>query len=59
VRYVRPAGEIKFWGRYLFLGEALHGEHVGLEEFDDGRWSLYFAEFLLGRFDERDFKMYG
>lgn len=59
VRYVRPAGEIKFRGRYLFLGEALRGEHVGLEEFDDGRWSLYFAEFLLGRFDERDFKVYG
>jgi len=59
VRYVRPAGEIKFRGRYLFLGEALRGEHVGLEEFDDGLWSLYFAEFLLGRFDERDFKVYG
>jgi transposase InsO family protein len=59
VRYVRPAGEIKFRGRYLFLGEALRGEHVGLEEFDDGLWSLYFAEFLLGRFDERDFKLYG
>lgn len=59
VRYVRPAGEIKFRGRYLFLGEALRGEHVGLEEFDDGRWSLYFAEYLLGRFDERDFKVYG
>lgn len=59
VRYVRPAGEIKFRGRYLFLGEALRGEHVGLEEFDDGRWSLYFADFLLGRFDEREFKVYG
>lgn len=59
VRYVRPAGEIKFRGRYLFLGEALRSEHVGLEEFDDGRWSLYFAKFLLGRFDERDFKVYG
>lgn len=58
VRYVRPAGEIKFRGRYLFLGEALRGEHVGLEEFDDGCWSLYFADFLLGRFDERDFKVY-
>ena len=59
VRYVRPGGEIKFRGRYMFLTEALHGERVGLEEFDDGRWSVYFADALLGRFDERDFKVYG
>ncbi len=59
VRYVRPGGEIKFRGRYMFLTEALHGERVGLEEFDDGRWSVYFADVLLGRFDEREFKVYG
>lgn len=59
VRYVRPGGEIKFRGRYLFLSEALHGERVGLEEFDDGLWSLYLADVLLGRLDEREFKVYG
>jgi len=59
VRYVRPGGEIKFRGRYMFLTEALHGERVGLEEFDDGLWSVYLADVLLARFDERDFKLYG
>lgn len=59
VRYVRHAGEIKFRNRYLYLSEALRGEHVGLEEFDDGRWSVYFAEYRLGHFDERELKVYG
>ena len=59
VRCVRPTGEIKLRGRLLFLSEALRGERVGLEEFDDGLWSLYFAQVLLGRLDERDFQVYG
>lgn len=59
IRNVRPGGEIKFRGRYMFLSEALRGERVGLEEFDDGLWSIYFCQVLLGRFDERNFKVYG
>jgi transposase InsO family protein len=59
VRSVRHTGEIKFHGRRLFLSEALRQQRVGLEEFDDGRWSVYFAQVLLGRFDERDFQVYG
>jgi putative transposase len=59
VRSVRPTGEIKFRGRLLFLSEALQGETVGLEEFDDSLWSVYFADALIGRFDEREFKVYG
>ena len=59
VRYVRPGGEIKFRGRYMFLSEALHGESVGLEEFAEGRWSIYLSEALLGRFEEGEFKVYG
>lgn len=57
-RSVHPGGEIKFRGRFLFLSEALGGERVGLEEFDDGLWSVYLAEVLLGRFDERELKVY-
>jgi putative transposase len=59
VRYVRPGGEIKFRGRYMFLSEALHGERVGLEEFDEGRWSVYLGELLIARFEEGEFKVYG
>jgi hypothetical protein len=29
-------------------------ETVGLEEVDDGLWSVYFGPVLLGRYDERE-----
>ena len=35
------------------------GEWVGLEEIDDGIWSLYYGPVLLARFDERGMKFYG
>ncbi len=59
VRVVRPSGEIKWQGRYWFLSAALSGERVGLEEYDDGLWSVYFAGQRLARFDERERKLYG
>jgi len=59
VRYVHQGGEIKWQGGYLFLSEALRGEHVGLEEDDDGVWAVYFGSHRLARFDERERKLYG
>jgi putative transposase len=59
VRSVHPGGEIKWQGRYLFLSEALGGERIGLEEYDDGLWAVYFAGHPLARFDERERKLYG
>jgi hypothetical protein len=32
--------------------------HVGLEEIEDGIWSLYFGQVLLGRIDEREMRLY-
>ncbi len=43
----------------LFLSHTLHGEIVGLEEIDDGVWSLYYGPVLLARFDERERRFYG
>ncbi len=40
--------------RLLFLANALDSYRVGLEEVDDGIWSIYFGTVLLARFDERD-----
>jgi putative transposase len=54
VRRVRASGEIKWRGERLFVSEVLGGELVGLEERDDGLWSLFFGPLLLGRYDERD-----
>jgi len=59
VRSVFRGGEIKWRGRYLFLSEALGGERVGLEEYDEGLWAVYFGALHLGRFDDRKRKIYG
>lgn len=53
VRRVRPKGRIRWRGRELFLSESLVGQALGLEEVDDGLWSVFFADLLLGRYDER------
>jgi len=59
VRTVSRGGEIKWQGRFLFLSQALSGERVGLEEYEEGLWAVYFGALQLGRFDERERKIYG
>jgi transposase InsO family protein len=54
VRRVRHGGEIRWKGDRFFLSQCLAGELVGLEEIDDGIWSLHFAGKLLGRFHENE-----
>jgi hypothetical protein len=34
---------------------ALTDQHVGLEETDDGLWSIYFNTVLIATLDERDY----
>jgi putative transposase len=48
LRKVRPNGQIKWQGEPVFLGEALAGEIIGLEENDRGCFRLYFGPILLG-----------
>jgi putative transposase len=57
VRSVKCNGEIKFLGHRPFISQVLVGENVALEEVDDGIWSLYFCNSLLGRIDQRDMKL--
>lgn len=52
-------GMISWRGEKVFLSEPLAGERLGFEEFDDGRWSIYFGSQVIGRFDERTRKVYG
>lgn len=59
VRRVRHRGEIKWQGSYLFVSESLEGERIGLEETDDGIWSVYLGPVLLARFEERENKLCG
>jgi hypothetical protein len=55
VKRVTNAGTIRFKTRLLFLATALTQHLVGLEEVDDGRWSIHFCNVLLARVDERDY----
>jgi transposase InsO family protein len=53
VKRVTNAGTIRFKTKLLYLSTALKQHRIGLEEVDDGIWSLYFCDVLLGRIDER------
>lgn len=57
VRRVRTDGTIKWRGHLLFVSSALCAEHLGLEEVDEGIWSLWFMTHLLGRIDVRTMKI--
>ena len=57
LRKVDANGTIKFKGRILPLSTTLKHLRVGLEEIDDGTWSIYFYDVLLARFDERTFEV--
>ena len=59
VKRVTHAGTIRFKHKLLFLANALKEHHVGLEESEDGIWSLYLGTVLLGKIDEASMKVYG
>ena len=59
VRFVSNAGTFRFRNRLLFIANALNQHAIGLEEIDDGIWSIYFGQVLLARLDERDFEVRG
>jgi transposase InsO family protein len=53
VRRVHVTGRINFRGSHVFISESLGRELVGLEETDDGVWSVHFFRKHIGRFDEQ------
>lgn len=55
MKRVTNAGTFRFKRRLLFIANALKQHHIGLEEIDDGIWSICLGQVLLGRGDERDF----
>jgi transposase InsO family protein len=59
VRRVSSNGQIKLHGKRIFLSEVLEHQAVGLEEFKEGIWSIYLGETLLGRWNEREGRVYG
>jgi len=52
VRRVSNAGTFRLHSKQRFLSQALAGQHIGLEQINDGIWNILFYDTLLGRFDE-------
>jgi transposase InsO family protein len=52
VRKVSRNGGIRWKKGWVNISHSLLEQNVGLEEVDDGVWSLYFGPLLLGRFHE-------
>ncbi|HEY0779762.1 MAG TPA: integrase core domain-containing protein [Gemmatirosa sp.] len=59
VRYVSRDGGVRWHNRWVNVSHVRAEEYVGLEEIDDGIWSVYFDPVLLGRVDERDLTIHG
>ena len=57
VRRVRPSGEIRWGGDFVFISESLVGEPVGITELEDGSWIVRFASLDLGIIDRRTKKL--
>ena len=57
LRKVSTTGHIKFKNHALWLSETLKHQVVGLDEINDGIWSIYFYDVLLARLDERDYQV--
>lgn len=53
IRTVSRGGTFSFFDREQFLTKAIASHPVGLEETDDGLWSVYFCQLLLARIDHR------
>ena len=52
-RRVRRDGMIKWAGGYLFIGEAMAHEIVGMKRVDDDRWYVHLGSMRLGVLHER------
>ena len=57
VRYVRANGGIRWNRRWVNVSTVCIGEYVGLEEIDDGIWTVYFGPLKLGRLNERHMRI--
>ena len=51
-------GDIYWRQRRLFVSESLAGEHLGLEEVDDGLWEVWFGSTVLARLDLRTWTLH-
>jgi hypothetical protein len=54
VKKVTTGGTFRFRHKLVYIANSLVDQYIGLEETDDGVWSIYFNTVLLATLDERD-----
>jgi transposase InsO family protein len=59
VKKITTGGTFRFRNRLLYLANAMVDQLIGLEETNDGIWSIHFNAILLATFDERDYIITG
>jgi transposase InsO family protein len=59
VKKITTGGTFRFQTRLIFIAQSLTNHHIGMEETDDGIWSIFFNTVLLGKLDERDYVIRG
>lgn len=59
VKKVTTGGTFRFQHKLLYIANALVDQHIGLEETDDGVWSIYFNTVLIATLDEHDYIIRG
>jgi hypothetical protein len=58
VKKITTGGTFRFQHKLLHIANALTDQH-GLEETNDGLWSIYFNTVLIATLDERDYIIRG
>lgn len=56
-RYVSANGGMRWGNRWVNVSVCCIGEHVGLEEIDDGVWDVWFGRLKLGRLLEEHLRI--
>ncbi len=59
VKKITTGGTFRFHYKLLYVANSLVNQHIGLEETDDGVWSIYFNTVLIATLDERDYIIRG
>ncbi len=59
VKKVTTGGTFRFQHKLLYIANSLVDQPLGLEETDDGRWSIYLNTVLIATLDERDYIIRG
>jgi len=59
VKKITTGGTFRFQHKLLYIANALVNYHIGLEETDDGIWTIYFNTVLIATLNERDYIIRG